>query len=79
MGPNNAYLYFGPNRTRGFLVYGNGQEIQMANQIRQKKDSSTCVIASSRFLLFTLASRVGGNGDGAFFVLMFDWRRVAGD
>ena len=43
MGPNNAYLYFGPNRARGFLVYGNGKEVPMAHQIRQKKDGSTCV------------------------------------
>ncbi|KAI9574327.1 hypothetical protein HD554DRAFT_2165817 [Boletus coccyginus] len=41
MGPNNAYLYFGPNKARGFLVYGNGREVPMANQIRQKKDGST--------------------------------------
>ncbi|KAF8138830.1 hypothetical protein EV363DRAFT_1522831 [Boletus edulis] len=41
MGPNNAYLYFGPNKSRGFLVYGNGKEVPMAHQIRQKKDSST--------------------------------------
>ncbi|KAG9317769.1 hypothetical protein JVU11DRAFT_1989 [Chiua virens] len=41
MGPNNAYLYFGPNRARGFLVYGNGMEVPMAHHLRQKKDNST--------------------------------------
>ncbi|KAG8218948.1 hypothetical protein J3R82DRAFT_4659 [Butyriboletus roseoflavus] len=28
-------------RARGFLVYGNGKEVPMAHQIRQKKDGST--------------------------------------
>ncbi|KAF8841573.1 hypothetical protein BDN67DRAFT_1010506 [Paxillus ammoniavirescens] len=41
MGPCNAYLYFGPSKSRGFLVYGNGPEVAMANHIRQKKDAST--------------------------------------
>lgn len=50
MGPNNAYLYFGPNKARGFLVYGNGKEVPMAHHIRQKKDGSTYVGVHTRHL-----------------------------
>ncbi|KAG2143621.1 hypothetical protein DEU56DRAFT_791606 [Suillus clintonianus] len=41
MGPSNSYLYFGPSRAPGYLVYGNGPEVTMANHLRHKKDAST--------------------------------------
>ncbi|KAG1735020.1 hypothetical protein EDB19DRAFT_1995978 [Suillus lakei] len=41
MGPSNSYLYFGPSRTPGYLVYGNGPEVAMVNHLRHKKDAST--------------------------------------
>ncbi|KAH7926798.1 hypothetical protein BV22DRAFT_1032544 [Leucogyrophana mollusca] len=41
MGPSNAYLYFGPSRTPGYLVYGNGPTQPMTSSIRQKKDASS--------------------------------------
>jgi len=41
MGPSNSYLYFGPSRAPGYLVYGNGPEVAMINHLRQKKDTST--------------------------------------
>ncbi|KAG1752389.1 uncharacterized protein EDB91DRAFT_513125 [Suillus paluster] len=40
MGPSNSYLYFGPSRAPGYLVYGNGAEVAMINHLRQKRDSS---------------------------------------
>ncbi|KAG2138088.1 uncharacterized protein EDB93DRAFT_1242162 [Suillus bovinus] len=29
MGPSNSFLYFGPSKTPGYLVYGNGPEITL--------------------------------------------------
>lgn len=44
MGPRNSYLYFGPSKTPGYLVYGNGSEVAMVNHLRHKKDASTYVL-----------------------------------
>ncbi|KZT29491.1 hypothetical protein NEOLEDRAFT_1107259, partial [Neolentinus lepideus HHB14362 ss-1] len=41
MGPSNSYLYFGPAKSPGYLVYGNGPTQSMINSLRQKKDSSS--------------------------------------
>ncbi|KAI0650897.1 hypothetical protein C8Q79DRAFT_1007112 [Trametes meyenii] len=41
MGPSNSYLYFGPNRTPGHLIYGNSTYHTMAQARHRKKDSST--------------------------------------
>ncbi|KAH9942596.1 hypothetical protein B0H21DRAFT_696360 [Amylocystis lapponica] len=42
MGPSNSYLYFGPNRTPGYLVYGTSQSTtSMLNSRRQKREAST--------------------------------------
>lgn len=41
MGPSNSYLYFGPNRAPGYLVYGNSPPQSMANARRQKKETSS--------------------------------------
>lgn len=40
MGPRNSYLYFGPSKAPGYLVYGNGPEVAMVNHLRHKKDAS---------------------------------------
>lgn len=40
MGPSNSYLYFGPNRAPGYLVYGNSPPQSMANARRQKRETS---------------------------------------
>ncbi|KAI0329640.1 hypothetical protein GY45DRAFT_1346435 [Cubamyces sp. BRFM 1775] len=41
MGPSNSYLYFGPNRTPGHLIYGNSTYHTMAQARHKKKESST--------------------------------------
>ncbi|CDO77200.1 hypothetical protein BN946_scf184747.g13 [Trametes cinnabarina] len=41
MGPNNSYLYFGPNRTPGHLIYGNSTYQTMAQARNRKKETST--------------------------------------
>ncbi|KAI0784901.1 hypothetical protein C8Q75DRAFT_794883 [Abortiporus biennis] len=41
MGPNSSFLYFGPSRMPGYLVYGNSSPQPMANARKQKKDYST--------------------------------------
>ena len=41
MGPSNAYLYFGPSKTIGYLVYGNLPSQPMSESLRQKKETST--------------------------------------
>ncbi|KAF9236194.1 hypothetical protein BU15DRAFT_77167 [Melanogaster broomeanus] len=41
MGPANSYLYFGPSKSPGYFIYGNGASVTMTTHIRQKKDSST--------------------------------------
>jgi len=43
MGPNNSFLYFGPEHTSGYLVYGNGPTQPMTNSIRRKREGSTYV------------------------------------
>lgn len=40
MGPENAFLYLGPGSARGYMVYGNGDEVNMANYLRQKSQGS---------------------------------------
>ncbi|EIW76263.1 hypothetical protein CONPUDRAFT_139678 [Coniophora puteana RWD-64-598 SS2] len=39
MGPDNSFLYFGPERMPGYMVYGNGAQQPMTSSLR-KKDSS---------------------------------------
>lgn len=41
MGPSNSYLYFGPNRAPGYLVYGNSPSQSMTNARRQKREISS--------------------------------------
>ncbi|KAI0832879.1 hypothetical protein BC628DRAFT_1348707 [Trametes gibbosa] len=41
MGPSNSYLYFGPNRTPGHLIYGNSTYHTMAQARNRKKENST--------------------------------------
>lgn len=43
MGPDNSYLYFGPSRSQGYLVYGNGEPKSMAEARTQKKEASRYV------------------------------------
>jgi len=40
MGPSNSYFYFGPERTPGYLVYGNSPHQSMAAARRQKRENS---------------------------------------
>ncbi|KAL4076374.1 hypothetical protein V8B97DRAFT_1913442 [Scleroderma yunnanense] len=40
MGPENAFLYLGPGDSRGYMVYGNGETVNMAHHLRQKKEGS---------------------------------------
>jgi len=37
MGPSSSFLYFGPGKSTGYLVYGNSPVQSMASSIRQKK------------------------------------------
>jgi len=37
MGPSSSFLYFGPAKTAGYLVYGNSPTQPMTGSIRQKK------------------------------------------
>lgn len=48
MGPTSAFLYFGPANTRGYMVYGNGEQISMATHLRQKKEGSPSRYFSTR-------------------------------
>ncbi|KAH7887413.1 hypothetical protein F5I97DRAFT_825383 [Phlebopus sp. FC_14] len=41
MGPSKAFLYFGPYKTPGHLIYGNSEKIPMGDSIQRKKESST--------------------------------------
>lgn len=41
MGPSNSYLYFGPTRSPGYLVYGNSPHQSMSSARRQKRENST--------------------------------------
>ena len=41
MGPSNSYLYFGPNRIPGHLIYGNSTYQTMAQARHRKKENST--------------------------------------
>ncbi|KIK53001.1 hypothetical protein GYMLUDRAFT_77599 [Collybiopsis luxurians FD-317 M1] len=42
MGPENAYYYFGPDTSPGYIVYGNnGIEIRMSYLSRQQREGST--------------------------------------
>ncbi|OJT15495.1 hypothetical protein TRAPUB_7366 [Trametes pubescens] len=41
MGPSNAFLYFGPGRTPGHLIYGNSTYHTMAQARNRKKETST--------------------------------------
>ncbi|KAG6334330.1 hypothetical protein ID866_4754 [Astraeus odoratus] len=41
MGPENAFLYLGPSDTRGYMAYGNSEQIPMANHLRQKREGSS--------------------------------------
>lgn len=43
MGPSNSYLYFGPTRSPGYLVYGNSPHQSMSSARRQKRENSTYV------------------------------------
>lgn len=52
MGPSNAFLYFGPGRTPGHLIYGNSTYHTMAQARNRKKETSTYVLPCSRRLLF---------------------------
>ncbi|EIN11032.1 hypothetical protein PUNSTDRAFT_142896 [Punctularia strigosozonata HHB-11173 SS5] len=41
MGPSNAFLYFGPSKTPGYLAYGNDPTTHpMVSALKQKKDTS---------------------------------------
>jgi len=41
MGPNKSFLYFGPDHSLGYLVYGNSPTQPMSNSVRQKREGST--------------------------------------
>lgn len=41
MGPSSAFLYLGPENTRGSMAYGNGDVVSMANHLRQRRDGSS--------------------------------------
>ncbi|KAJ3836140.1 hypothetical protein F5878DRAFT_690460, partial [Lentinula raphanica] len=42
MGPENAYFYFGPEMSPGYIVYGNNQiSIRMSHMSRQQREGST--------------------------------------
>ncbi|KAF9068146.1 hypothetical protein BDP27DRAFT_1327698 [Rhodocollybia butyracea] len=42
MGPENAYFYFGPGNTPGYIVYGNNRiSLPMAHMSRQQREGST--------------------------------------
>lgn len=44
MGPSSAFLYLGPENTRGSMAYGNGDVVSMANHLRQRRDGSSYVL-----------------------------------
>jgi hypothetical protein len=37
MGPNTSFMYFGPEKSSGYLIYGNGPNQPMNSSVRQKK------------------------------------------
>ncbi|KAJ3982680.1 hypothetical protein F5890DRAFT_1580541 [Lentinula detonsa] len=42
MGPENAYFYFGPEMSPGYIVYGNNQiSLPMSHMSRQQREGST--------------------------------------
>jgi len=44
MGPNTCFMYFGPGKSSGYLIYGNGPNQPMNSSVRQKKG-----VANSRY------------------------------
>lgn len=38
MGPDTCFMYFGPGKSSGYLVYGNGPNQPMNSSVRQKKN-----------------------------------------
>lgn len=43
MGPDTCFMYFGPGKSSGYLVYGNGPNQPMNSSVRQKKNVPKCV------------------------------------
>ncbi|KAF9653414.1 hypothetical protein BDM02DRAFT_3108050 [Thelephora ganbajun] len=37
MGPSTSFMYFGPGKSSGYLIYGNGPNQPMNSSVRQKK------------------------------------------
>lgn len=40
MGPNTSFMYFGPGKSSGYLIYGNGPNQPMNGSVRQKKGAA---------------------------------------
>lgn len=48
MGPENAYFYFGPETSPGYIVYGNNRiSLPMSHLSRQQREGSTYVVLFS--------------------------------
>lgn len=47
MGPNTSFMYFGPEKSSGYLIYGNGPNQPMNSSVRQKKGMAKYALFSS--------------------------------
>ena len=47
MGPTASFMYFGPGKSSGYLIYGNGPDQPMNSSVRQKKGVSKYVLLPS--------------------------------
>jgi hypothetical protein len=47
MGPSTSFMYFGPGKSSGYLIYGNGPNQPMNGSVRQKKGVVKYALLSS--------------------------------
>ena len=47
MGPSTSFMYFGPGKSSGYLIYGNGPNQPMNSSVRQKKGAAKYAFLSS--------------------------------
>ena len=48
MGPSTSFMYFGPGKSSGYLIYGNGPNQSMNSSVRQKKGAAKYAFPLSR-------------------------------
>jgi len=51
MGPNTSFMYFGPGKSSGYLIYGNGPNQPMNSSVRQKKGAAKYALFLSSYQL----------------------------